>query len=350
MENEMNPSPTSIETRLSTLFASSQPRKEFVDDLAMKLHFQYLDLKSSQTIIQPQRDHWFPGMKRKLRARPVMFVLSVLIAMLVLTGIVYAVGRLSGYIPGFGFASSSQTIYVLDEVSEVEENNLLIQIEQAISDEERFWVKVRVENLKEPPFFSSSYLLLEDDTRIELVSSGSSYQDGLTTLTYTFPALPEDIEHLTLFIENLGDNPIMFPLALRPIQNGEMIPVTEMGEYPIYSPTQHGLHLSLDHVAPGSDRTIFQVSVQFDDPGAMIIGQWTVTLMDQEGRIYPLTEITPGDIDRGKTALYQTIPFTGNEELMITLQSVPIVEQKINVMRDYSANPGKFIFDPGDDP
>jgi hypothetical protein len=82
----------------------------------------------------------------------------------------------------------------------------------------------------------------------------------------------------------------------------------------------------------------------------MIIGQWTVTLQDQDGHIYPLTEITPNDIDRGKSALYQTIPFTGNEKLILTLQSVPIVEQKINVMQDYSANPGKFIFDPGGNP
>jgi hypothetical protein len=350
MENEMNPSPKTIDTSLTTLFSSSQPRKEFVDDLAMQLHFQYLELNSSQIVIQPQRGNWLAGMQSKLRARPVMLVLSVLAAMLVLTGIVYAVGRLSGYIPGFGFTSGSQTIYVLDEVTEVQENGLMLQIEQAVSDEERFWVKVRVENLKEPPFFSTSYLLLEDGTRIELVSSGSTYQDGLTTLTYTFPALPADTEHLTLFIENLGDNPIQLPLALRPIQNGEMIPVTELDEYPIYSSSQHGLQLSLDHVAPGSDRTVFQVSVLFDEPSTMIIGQWTVTLQDQDGHIYPLTEITPNDIDRGKSALYQTIPFTGNEELILTLQSVPIVEQKINVMQDYSANPGKFIFDPGGNP
>lgn len=350
MENEINPSPTTMETNIAALFSNPQPRKEFVDDLAMKLHFQYLELKSTSTEIDHKKGNWFNSFRIKIQARPVFLVLSILIGLLILTGIVYEVGRMSGYIPGFGFASGNQTIYVLDEVTEVEENGLILQVEQAVSDEERFWVKVLVENLNEAPFFSSSYLLLEDGTRVELVSSGSSYQDELATLTYTFPALPADTTKLTLFIENLGDNPILLPLALRPIQNGEMIPVTEMGEYPIYSPTQHGLRLSLDHVAPGSDRTIFQVSVHFDQPGTMIIGPWTVTLQDQEGRIYPLTEIIPNDIDRGKAALYQTIPFSGNEELFLTLQNVPPIEKEINLMRDYSTNPGKFIFDPGDNP
>ena len=350
MENEINPTPTTIETNLSTLFTSSQPRKEFVDDLAMKLHFQYLNHKSSRIEIQPQRDNWFLAIQKKFRARPVMLILSVLVALLVLTGIVYAVSRLSGYIPGFGFASGSQSIYVLEESTEVEENGLILQVEQAVSDEGRFWVKLRVENLDDLPFFSSSYLLLEDGTRIERESGGSSDQDGLTSLTYSFPALPADTTTLTLFIENLADNPIQLPLTLRPIRNGELIPVTKLGEYPISSPTQHGLRLSLDHIAPGSDRTVFQVSVQFDDTGTIIIGQWTVSLMDQDGRSYPLTEITMNNIDRGKAALFQTIPFTGNEELILKLQSVPQIEKKINVMRDYSTKPGKFIFNPGVDP
>ncbi len=350
MENEMNPTPLFIETSLSSLFTSSQPRKEFVDDLAMQLHFQYLDHKSSRIIIQPQKENWFLSFQKKLRARPVMLVLSVLVAMLVLTGIVYAVGRLSGYIPGFGFSSGNQTIYVLDEVTEVEENGLKVQLEQAVSDEERFWVKLRIEILGEPPFFSSSYLLLEDGTRIELDSSGSSYQDELATLTYTFPALPADTTKFTLFIENLSDEVIEIPLVLKPIREGEIMPVAELGEYPIYSPTQHGLRLSLDHVAPGSDRTVFQVSVQFDEPGTMVIGQWTVTLLDQVGRIFPLTEIPSNNIDRGKAALYQTMPFTGNEELILTLQSVPQIEKKLNLMRDYSTDPGKFFFDPGTNP
>lgn len=350
MENKINSNPLNIEANLSSLFSSSQPRKEFVDDLAMKLHFQYQEQKSLQREISPKRDGSFLSIGRKLMAKPVLLVVSVLIAVMVLTGIVYAVGQLSGYIPGFGFSNGNETIYVLEEFVVKEENGLKLQVEQAVSNEERFWVKLQIENLVELPFFSSSYLLLEDGTRIELDSSGSSYQDGPTMLTYTFPPLPTDTINLTMFIEGLNEGTIEIPLVLRSIREGEILPVEEPGEYPILSPSQHGLQLSLDHVAPGSDRTVFQVSVQFDEPSTMIIGQWTVTLKDQEEHIYPLTEIQSNNIDRGISALYQTIPFSGNEELILTLQSVPIVGQKINMMRDYSTNPGKFTFDPAPDP
>lgn len=350
MENETNSNPINIEVNLSSLLTSPQPRKDFVDDLAMRLHFQYLEHRSFRGEDSPKQEHWFLSFWRKLQTRPVLLVLSVLIAMILLTGIVYAVGQLSGYIPGFGFTSSSERIYVLEEVITREENGLIFRVEQAVSDKERFWVKVRVENLDEFPFFSSTYLRLADGTQIELESSGSNYQDGPTTLTYTFKPLPMDTTNLTLFFEGINEGIIEIPLGLRSIQAGEILPVTELGEYPILSPSLHGLYLSLDHVAPGSDRTVFQVSVQFDEPDTMIIGPWTVTLQDQEGHVYPLTEIPSNNFDRGKSALFQTIPFTGNEELILNLQSVPIAGQKISLMKDYSSNPGKFVFDPGSNP
>ena len=110
MENEMNPSPTTMETNIAALFSNPQPRKEFVDDLAMNLHFHYLELKSTPIEIYPPMEPWFLSLRRKIQARPVLLILSILIAVLVLTGVVYAVGRLSGYIPGFRFSSGNQTI------------------------------------------------------------------------------------------------------------------------------------------------------------------------------------------------------------------------------------------------
>ncbi len=350
MENETNSNPINIEDYLSSLLTSPQPRKDFVDELAMKLHFQYLEHKSSQQGFSPHQDGWFLSNWKKLLARPVLLVLSVLIAVMVLTWIVYAVSQLSGFIPGFGFSRGGETIHVLEENVVRDENGLVVHVEQTVSDKERFWVQLRVENLDELPSSFSSYLLLGDGTRIDHDSSGGSYQDGPTMLTFTFPPLPKDTTNLTLFIEGFQEGTIEIPLVLRPIRDGEISPMAELGEYPILSHSQHGLQLSLDHVAPWSDRTVFQVSVQFYEPDTMIIGPWTVTLQDQEGRIYPLTEITSNNIDRSKSALFQTIPFAGNEELVLTLQSVPIMGNRLNLQRDYSANPGKFVFDPGHDP
>jgi len=350
MENEMNPSPTTIETSLSTLFASSQPRKEFVDDLAMQLHFQYLELKSSQIVIQPQRENWLHGIQRKLRARPVFLVLSILIAVMVLTGIVYAVGQLSGYIPGFGFTSSSQPVYVLSEPFKIEQDGILIDVEQAVNDEERFWVKISLQHLPEQPIYTNAFLLFEDGQRVKAELGQNGFSDGTATLAYSFPSLPAQINEITLMIENLLADPIHLQIRLRPIQDDELLPAFDVEGYPMMSESQFGLQLSLDYVAPTTDRTIFQVSLHFEDPGSMILGQWTVTLMDAQGHMYPLTEITPEIADRGKIIVFQTVPFQGNETLTLALIGVPQITNKINLFRDFSTNPGKFIFNPGQSP
>ncbi len=350
MNKNFNLTQSTIDTNLQALFTSQHPQQQFEEELANKLRSHHQHLYTSPTGHHHAHSPLQKLFWMKLRARPATLILSILIAMLALTGIVYAVGRLSGYIPGFGFANSSQSIYVLSEVVQLEENGVLTQVEQAVSDENKFWVKLKAENLVEQPISLTAYLLLEDGTRVEYELGENSFSDGVVSFAFSFPALPPTTTTLTLAIENLIEKPIQIPVILRPIRAGEILPVVEQGEYPLYSPFEQGVRLSLDYVAPASDRTVFQVSLQFDEPYTMIIGQWTVTLSDQEGRIYPLTEITPGNVDRGETALFQTVPFRGNEELILTLVNVPQIEKNINLMRDYSTNPGKFIFDPGENP
>lgn len=350
MENNQNSTPHPMETTISAFFSSIQPRKEFMDDLAMKLHFQYLEQKSTSIEIEYKKENWFNIFRRKIQARPVLLILSILIAMLVLTGVVYAVGRLSGYIPGFGFANSKQEIYVLEEEFEIQEQGLLIKFKQAISDEERFWVELQVYNLVELPVLYSTYIFLSDGHRLENETGGYSFNEGIATFNSSFSALPTNTQNLTFILENLTDEPIRIPLKLRPIKDGEMLSVAEVGEYPKFSPKLNGIQLSLDYVAPASDRTVFQVSIHFDQDGTFIIGPWTISLQDKNGMVYPLTEITPSNTDRNKSALFQTTTFEGNEELILSLRNDFPMENKIRILQDYSPNPGKFMFDPGENP
>jgi hypothetical protein len=50
-----------------------------------------------------------------LRARPALALLIVLLAIGLLTGAAYAISRLTGFIPAFGFISGEGDIYVLGE-------------------------------------------------------------------------------------------------------------------------------------------------------------------------------------------------------------------------------------------
>ena len=45
-----------------------------------------------------------------LRTRPIMAVIAVILALLLLTGIAYAVGRLTGFIPGIGFVQDVHSV------------------------------------------------------------------------------------------------------------------------------------------------------------------------------------------------------------------------------------------------
>ena len=44
------------------------------------------------------------SLMQTMRTRPVLALVLVVLALLMLTGVVYALGRLAGFIPGFGFS------------------------------------------------------------------------------------------------------------------------------------------------------------------------------------------------------------------------------------------------------
>lgn len=81
---------------------------------------------------------------KALRARPILALIVVLIALSLLTGVAYALGRLAGFIPGFGFTSDIQSVYLLSEPVEVISGDVTLRVDQAVSDESKLWVNLTV--------------------------------------------------------------------------------------------------------------------------------------------------------------------------------------------------------------
>lgn len=106
-----------------------------------------------------------------------------------------------------------------------------------------------------------------------------------------------------------------------------------------------GMTLKLDDVKISNDRTVIQVSLLFDDPTISLAGDWAIAMTDSQGRIYPLTNISPEGMDTGRTRVYQTIPLPENERITLELKSFP-PNQGLTFMQDFSATPGVFTFDP----
>lgn len=113
----------------------------------------------------------------------------------------------------------------------------------------------------------------------------------------------------------------------------------------VESANNSGVILALEDIQISNDRTILQVSLRFDTPEHLIAGQWNLIMTDSQGRIYPLTDITPPDMNAGVTRVYQTVPLRAGERIILDLTSFP-QQGRLPLMLDFSANPGRFTFNP----
>lgn len=112
------------------------------------------------------------------------------------------------------------------------------------------------------------------------------------------------------------------------------------------SPSAGGVRLILDDIQISDERTSLQVSLRFDTPGLSIAGPWNVTMTDSQGRLYPLTDITPETMDMGTSRVYQTVPLPAGERIILDLTIFP-PRGGMPLALDLFANPGRFTFDPG---
>ena len=290
---------------------------------------------------------------KTLRARPALLLLSVLLALGLLTSVAYAIGRLSGFLPGFGFVSDASTAQVLANPVEVSENGITFQVEKAASDETRFWLEVFPSVAPYPDTAYDAFITLPGGPSLAVQAANwQSSAPGPLLLVFEFPPLPPNTESLTLQLRyaHTGQDDwadVFIPLQLRPLRANEIIPVQPTGNAPLQSETQGGLTLILEHVAPASDKTVLQVSLRFSQPGIMLDAPWGVILSGADGKIYPLTEVLSDSSGQSKT--YETVPFRGGEALTLSLTSFPDAEN-LPVSVAVPVDQPAFTFDPDKNP
>ena len=168
-------------------------------------------------------------------------------------------------------------------------------------------------------------------------------------MSYLFPPVRDPSQPVQLILENLGGPTAHLTFTLRPAQTDEVLPIFSENTLPIQGAMREHMALMLNNVAMSTDRTVLQVSLHFDQPGVWLTAPWGITMKDDQGRIYPLTDITPQTTDIGLTRLYQTVPLQGNEKLTLNLVSFP-PDRDLPMLMDFSTNPAVFTFDPGTDP
>ena len=171
--------------------------------------------------------HISARLKRKsfmttLRAKPVLLATMVLLALVLLTGIVYAIGNLFGYVPGIGLVDQSTPIRVLETPLEVKQAELTVTVLKVVADASQTFVEYRVDGIPVPagglPICGKSPLMrLPDGTELKVLQEGNSggmgSEMGLpmryeAQMSYApVPADIKDIEFVFPCILPIGEGP-----------------------------------------------------------------------------------------------------------------------------------------------
>lgn len=348
---EMMPTlPPNLDTTLNQFYAVTQPDPAFAARLEAKLRQRHEEMISSEKKSRFPRLSMQRSFMQTLRTHPILALFLAILALLVLTGMVYALSRLTGFIPGFGFTSDGSSVYVLAEPMERTSGSITLNVNQAVNDGERFWVELTANGLSERGDFASAFILLPDGKKIQSTIGGSvDLIDGGARLSFLFPPITGQPNEVALLVEGLGGQDFDLILILRPVKGGEIVPAPLEGTTRMQSEAHNGVRLVLDHVAVDSSKTVFQASLHYDQPDTWVGGPWGVTLSDASGALYPLTNITPDTMTSGDTYVYQTVPFTGDEQLVLTLVTFP-PSDTLPMFMDFSGNSPAFTFDPGANP
>ncbi len=181
-----------------------------------------------------------------LRTKPVLLMVTVLLALVLLTGIVYAVGNLLGYVPGIGLVDQSAPIRVLETPVQEKQAGLTIAVLNVIADGTQTIVDYRVAGIPVPtdglPTCGLSPLLrLPNGTELKVLNDGArggmGSENGLPMSYQTqisYAPISADIEDVVLVfpcILPIGKGPENWQVQihLSPAPENFATPAVEIG-------------------------------------------------------------------------------------------------------------------------
>jgi hypothetical protein len=330
-----------------------------------------------------------------LRARPVLAMTLAVLALLLLTGVAYAIGRLTGYIPGIGFVQTS-SLRVLDESVSQTREGITVSIEQVVVDSERTIIVYKAEGLTiqaanskgegGEPFGSFNLLRLPDGTTLEEsrefngtpepllnnITTEGGWPNYVQRLVYR--SVPPQVNELTLVIPVLQNMPvgaapenweITFKLKPAPADMNyapiiEFIPAPSevatvtpaAGETSVpalsSTATKNGFTLQLDNVIELEDGFVFTGNLSWDDsafPTAKDIFPDAIrpVLTDANGQEVPIEEV-PLDWSNQKNKLswsYRTNrkAFAGPLTLSVSYAKATLLAPPVDLQIDLGPNP-----------
>ena len=152
-----------------------------------------------------------------LRARPAIVVLAALVSLGLLSGVVYAVGRSLGYIPGVGIVDQGSALRVVAEPVVLTREGITLTVTQGLASSDKTVITYRVEDIPEaalakdfregqtptPRCALYDFLRLPDGTTASPTGGqGRGWRLGFE-YRWTFDPLPEGVNEVTLIVSCL---------------------------------------------------------------------------------------------------------------------------------------------------
>lgn len=194
---------------------------------------------------------------KTLLAKPALLILSIIFTLALLSGVVYAVGRSLGYIPGVGIVENYQTVRILPKTIAASQDGIIFQVRSLTADSNQtiltysiygipLQIGAATQKCTEAPA-----LQLPNGTRLDASSQpigGMGGENGLLSFNarIVFPPLAVDVNEVTLL------TPCQIPpitLQLIPAPQGMVFPVTEIPA------TYESSHPLLPTLTPGTPTT-----------------------------------------------------------------------------------------------
>jgi len=392
---EMNPVlPPELNQALNSYYAAQNPDPAFSAHLGQQLRQRQTDLLLLKKKPETKRLDTRRTFMHTLRTRPLLAVAAAILALLVLTGIVYAVAQLAGFIPGIGFVKDVRSVLQTpvaierqvtptaanesivaaaptDSTSAVTSQKrgvITVTIEQAVSETDRLVIAYKISRLP-ANYFGPEYaqelstgsqeepvpdqVRLPDNTVLQYVSGGGCGGAGdLVTSWITcrsiFAPLPKGVNEFTLEIQRLqyaqpGELPENWRIPIHLTQVTDSGVSGGLQEPDLNSQTIGGITLQLLKVSQGPAQTAFQLGMKWEGQNRIVHHTAPITLQDEQGRYYILS----GGPDNGNyannTPNYSTLP---------SLVTTPVVTGgpltfSLNWIVMSAGGQAKFTFDPG---
>ena len=185
------------------------------------------------------------SLMQTMRTRPLLMMVVAIVAILLLSGVAYALGRSLGYIPEVGIVDQSVPIRMLTEPIVMERDGITVTVIQVVANADSTFVSYALDGFSIPrtgPAMCSAMpvLLLPNGSQLDFLGGGGGGWGGevgatarFETTVY-FPPIPANVDHVTFAIdcvlpEGTGPENWQLPLELIPAPEGFVTPAVEIG-------------------------------------------------------------------------------------------------------------------------